>query len=161
MCLNKVGLGGVLSKRPWIQDPRCSEKFPEHLGSWIQARFQSALKAHHPDRNCTQNPMYLNKFGLGGVLSKRFESAPGSKIQDAQKKFPEHLGSWIQGRFQSALKAHPPNRIGTNTRDPGQGSCCSLLSQIPSTHTHNKQEQGATTNEKTGEHTHTHKHTAA
>ena len=93
-----------------------------------------------------RGPRYLGKFGWGGVLSKRFESALGSKIQDPRcpGNFARHLGSWILDLgalskrfestapllgvlgvwanlvggvcFQSALKAHPPNQICSNTK---------------------------------------------
>ena len=89
--------------------------------------------------------IWANLVG-GGVLSKRFESALGSKIQDPRcpENFARHLGSWILDLgalsnrfestapllgvlviwanlvgcvcFQSALKAHPPNQICSNTK---------------------------------------------
>ena len=105
--------------------------------------------------------MYLNKFGLGSVLSKRFESAPGSKIQDPRcpEKLPEHLGSWIldpgallkrfesasisghlgswiQGRFESALKAHPQTEfVQIPGTPPGKGAAFHFFSNPNLTHT--------------------------
>ena len=48
-----------------------------------------------------RGPWCLNKFGLGGVLSTRLESAPGSKIQDALETFLSILDLGSRGAFKA------------------------------------------------------------
>ena len=98
------------------------------------------------------------------MLSKRFESAPRSKIQDprCRAKFPGHLGSWIldpralSKRFEST----PPTKFAQIPRTSGKGAAFDFCKPHAHTHAHNRQEQGAKNREpqQTKNQTNTHAH---